>query len=203
MEREHEEFERIFELAQQGDREAVGELLQPHLDGLRAYVRLKSGRLLRERVSASDLVQSACREALHGLESIECHDEGAFRAWLYRVALHKVLGNVDHLTAQRRSPDREVDFADSPDRLLEVYKSVCTPSRQAIAREQVARIEAAFDQLPDEQREVILLSRFEGLAHREIALRMDRSEASVRQLLSRGRARLAMLLDEAEQADDV
>lgn len=194
------DFSDILARAQRGDDQAVGDLLQRHLDGLRAYVRLKSGRLLRERVSASDLVQSTCREALSSLDKIECRDEAAFRAWLYRLAVHKIFGYVDHITAQRRDPRREVVLdaatAEDADRLLRSYGTVCSPSRQAVAREEVLRIEAAFDRLSEEQREVLLLARFEGLPHREIAARIDKSEEAVRQLLSRARARLAMILDE-------
>lgn len=196
-------FSETFARAQQGDRQAQGALLEEHLDGLRAFVRLKSGRLLRDRISASDLVQSACRDALQGLERVECADEAAFRAWLYRVALHKVLAQVDRVTAQRRDARREVAFDALPDPegLLQCYGVVCSPSRDAIAQEEVARIEAAFDQLSEEQREVLLMARLEGRPHRDIATELGKSEAAVRQLLSRARARLGLILDEMDRDD--
>ena len=65
-----------------------------------------------------------------------------------------------------------------------------------MAREELERIESAFDRLPEEYREVITLARIAGLSRAEIAERMGRREGAVRTLLSRALARLAELLDE-------
>ena len=77
-----DDFLQLFERARSGDSEARGELMQRHLGGLRAFVRLKSGELIRAKESESDLVQSACREALSDLSSFECKSEEHFRGWL-------------------------------------------------------------------------------------------------------------------------
>jgi hypothetical protein len=55
----------------------------------------------------------------------------------------------------------------------------------------VRNLEAAFDELPEHYREVITLSRIAGLSRAEIAAHMGRSEASVRNLLSRALVVLA------------
>jgi RNA polymerase sigma-70 factor (ECF subfamily) len=47
------------------------------------------------------------------------------------------------------------------------------------------KIESALATVPDAQKEVLLLSRFEGLRHSEIAEITGRSEVAVRQLLYR------------------
>ena len=62
---------------------------------------------------------------------------------------------------------------------------------------EIARIEAAFDGLPDEYRDVIVEACVLGKPHREIAGAMNRSEQAVRSLLQRARARLALLLRDA------
>jgi RNA polymerase sigma factor (sigma-70 family) len=62
-------------------------------------------------------------------------------------------------------------------------------------RETIRRIEAAFDQLPDDYREAVTLHKLCGLSHREIAERMQRSEGAVRNLVYRGISRLALLVD--------
>src|SRR5688500_18938106 len=48
--------------SQAGDERATEAILAKHLPGLRAYVQLHMNPVLRARESASDLVQSACRE---------------------------------------------------------------------------------------------------------------------------------------------
>ena len=53
-----------------------------------------------------------------------------------------------------------------------------------------------FGELPDDQREVILLARVVGLPHAIVAQEMGRTPAATRTLLSRALARLATRLEE-------
>lgn len=181
----------LVDRASQGDREAIGELLERHLPALRVFVRLQVDPLLRERESCSDLVQSTCRALLENLGAFEYRGEGAFRHWLYTAALNKIRERHRYHGAERRDPAREV--ADGEARLGELYGSLLTPSRVAMARERVAQLEAAFARLPDDYRDVILLCRIVGLPQDEVAERMGRSVDSVRNLLFRALARVAAL----------
>ena len=63
--------------------------------------------------------------------------------------------------------------------------------------EEIARLEAAIDQLPEEQREVITLAHLVGLSRADIGAQMGRTEEAVRALLHRAKARLSILLDAA------
>jgi RNA polymerase sigma-70 factor (ECF subfamily) len=190
------DFQALFAQARDGNRDAQGQLLQRHLDALRAFVRLRSGPVIRARESCSDLVQSACREALAQLPETEFADEGPFRAWLCKVAMHKVLHRAEHQRAAKRDVAREVSAEAGPDGegVLGAYGSFCTPSQDAMAREELERIEAAFDRLAEDDREVIVQARVLGRSHKEIAADLGKSEDAVRKTLSRARARLAVLL---------
>lgn len=183
--------------ASRGDDAALGDLMDRHMSELRAYVRLRAGRAVRLREAESDLVQSACREVLRDIDSDVNLDEEAFRQWLFRAALRKVIDRARFHGAERRAVDREVDLQRNPDRdgWAGVYASVVSPSQIVMSREAVGRIEAAFDGLDESQREVILLARVAGMPHAEIAKAMDRTEQATRSLLSRALARLASLLD--------
>ena len=176
-------------------------LLARHLPGLRAFVRLRVGKLIRARESCSDLVQSVAREALQDLGAgFEYRGEKAFRQWLYKLGLRKILDRSDFYNAAKRAADREVDSDGVPDEgragLGEAYASIATPSRVAMAAEERERLEQAMDQLPDDYREAITLHRLVGMSHGEIAESMGRSEGAVRNLVYRGMARLAVMLDE-------
>ena len=63
------------------------------------------------------------------------------------------------------------------------------------------RIESAFDQLSETQRQVISLHRIAGLSHPAIAQELGKTPGAVRTILSRALARLSELLDESEPAD--
>jgi RNA polymerase sigma factor (sigma-70 family) len=172
---------------------SVEHLLAEHLPGLRAYVRLKAGPLVRSRERESDIVQSTCRQVLEQQARFRHGGPGHFRRWLYTTALRRILDKQDFHTAARRDARRDVGGLDAE--LLATYASFCTPSRVASAHELLGRIEAAFAELGDEQREVVLLSRIMGLSRAEVAEQMGRSEASVRNLLHRALARLSRELE--------
>jgi len=140
-------------------------------------------------------VQTVCREVLQDLDGVSCATEDAFRGWLYTVAHHKLATRAEFHDAERRSPRHEAPSGEAAAVLLGAYARVCTPSHQAAAREELARVEAAFDRLVAQDREVILDACIAGLSHREIAARLEKTEAAVRKQLSRARARLAILLD--------
>ncbi|HTE05578.1 MAG TPA: sigma-70 family RNA polymerase sigma factor [Planctomycetota bacterium] len=195
----------LVEAAAAGDAAAVDTLLAQHLPGLRAYVRLRAGPVLRARESASDLVQSVCRDVLENIGRFRYPGESAFKAWLFATAMRKIADRAEYWTAGKRDVGREVLALDASaggsgaDReLADVYRSVCTPSRVAMGREVMERLETAFEKLGEDHREVIVLARIVGLSRAEIAERMARTEASVRNLLSRALAELASHLADVD-----
>lgn len=188
----------LLEQAESGDVAALDSLLVHYLPGLRAFVRLRTGPMIRARESSSDLVQSVCREVLQKKGRLKHGGEQGFKRWLYKTALRKIADRQDYYQAAKRDVRREAPREDQHSReLLAGYQSICTPSRQVSAREQIQRIEAAFDTLPDPQREVIIASRLLGVSHAELATRLGKSEGAVRTMLSRAVARLADALDRA------
>jgi RNA polymerase sigma-70 factor (ECF subfamily) len=181
-----------------GDAAAIEPLLERHLPGLRAWVRLH-GRALRAQESSSDLCQSVCRDVLENLGRFQYGGEGAFRHWLYTTATRKIRNRQKYWLAQKRDAGRDVPMvgparSGSDEHLMDAYASICSPSEDAIAREEIERVEAAFARLSDDHRDVILMARVAGLSHAEIAERMDRKEGAVRALLFRALAQLASLM---------
>lgn len=167
------------------------ELLVRYRPLVEAFLRLRVHGLVARKESVSDLAQSVCREALEHAARLGLRDEAAFRRWLFTEAVRKVADRFEHWHAHKRDADREVDDA----ALLDCYRSICTPSRAAAAREELARVEQAFARLDDDQRQVILLARVAALAHADVAREMNRSEGATRVLLHRALARLSGLLE--------
>jgi len=196
-----------IEDASRGDVSAVDALLERHLPALNAYVRLRSGKLLRDRESSADLVQSVCREVLENLDRYRYRGEAEFRRWLYTTAARKIVDRVQYYKAQKRDVGREVRI-DGPSAfgvgaaaaMAAGYRGLSTPSRHLMTAEEIHRIESAFEQLPEEYREVILLARIVGLSRAEIGEQMGRSDVAVRALLHRALADLAERLDDEAPA---
>ena len=181
--------------AQQGDTDASDSLMQRYLPVLRAFVRLRSDRVLRAREAESDLVQTACRQALQNLRQFEWRDEGSFRHWLFALALNKIRNHRNMAVAGKRDVRREMQGTAADRALGNAYATVVTPTQQLSSRDEVARIEAAIDGLPESYREVVILSRVVGLNSTQIAERLGKSEGAVRVQLSRALARLAAALE--------
>jgi RNA polymerase sigma-70 factor (ECF subfamily) len=193
------EHETLVGAAASRDPAAIQSLLVRHLGELRAFVRLHAGALVRARESCTDLVQSVCREVLEDLPAFDYRGEAQFRAWLFKQALHKIVNRQRFWQAQRRDAARERAADASTDESLSAcYQTLCTPSRNAMARETLEAIERAFDKLPESHREAILLQRVGGLSYAEIAEQMNKSEGAVRNLVYRGLAQLTALLGEAQ-----
>lgn len=189
----------LIESASSGDSFAIDSLIERYLPGLRAFVRLRAGRVLRAKESESDLVQSACREVLQKMGTFQYRSEARFKQWLYRTAERKIVDRARYYKAQKRDAAKEVrpnlEGSSAHDaQLLDFYRNFSTPSRAVIAKEDLQRIESAFDRLPEDYRDVITLSRIVGLSHKQIAEEMDRSEGAVRMLLYRALAELSDLL---------
>ena len=193
-----EEFQELLAEAVQGDRDAREALLAHSMPEIRAVVRLRSDWLIRRKESESDLVQTVCRQVLENLPDYRGDTEASFKSWLSTIVLRKILDRRKYYGAEKRDVGKEVRMpSDTASSLVNCYATVGTPSRHAVAEEEVRRIEKAFDLLPEDYREVLSLGCLAGLPHREVAVEMNRSEPSVRKLLSRARARLAILLEEA------
>lgn len=194
-----------------GDEPEVQEdLLADHLGLLRTFVRRRLGAKLRTKETSLDLVQSVCREALRDLDAFEDRGEGSFQRWLFTRAENKIRDKGRFWTRERRDPGREVSLAaearDAEPGTVEVGDQLATPITPvdfATAREELSRLEAAFRELPDDYREVIVLTKLEGLPHAEAAKRLSRSPAATRTLLCRALARLATALEDPDQSPNV
>ena len=174
------------------NRQAVEDLLLQHLPGLQAWLRLRMGAQLRARETPEDLVQSVAREVLLDLPGFEWRGEAAFRHWLYVKAQRKLIDRARFVGAERRSPAKERDLDLSASAVLAAGLAGPSPSQAAIGVEEVARIEQAFAELPEDYQEAISLHRLCGMDHAAIAARMQRSEGAVRNLVYRGLSRLAL-----------
>jgi RNA polymerase sigma-70 factor (ECF subfamily) len=182
--------------ARSGDRTAYDQLFTRNLPALVAYLRAKVGGALAERESVNDLAQSVCREVLRDLPELEFGGEEQFRAYLFLQASRKVVDRYRYHKQEMRDPARQEPLPTESEAaaVLGAFAPLASPSRVAGAKEELSIVEQALQQLPDAQRDAVLLSRIAGLSYEEIARQKSISESAVRGLVARGLARLAGLL---------
>jgi len=191
-----EESHKLVERAQHGDESAMEVLIARYLPGLLAYVRLRAGPLVKAKESASDIVQSVAREVIENFDRFQYRGEPGFKRWLYATALRKLCDRDKYYRAHKRDAAREQPGELDEAILLQQYRSFYTPSRQASAREELQRVEQAFEQLPESMQEVIVLAKIVGLSRGEIATQLGKTDVAVRAMLARALSRLSEMLDE-------
>ncbi|MCB9919928.1 MAG: sigma-70 family RNA polymerase sigma factor [Planctomycetes bacterium] len=178
--------------ARRGDVGAMESVFARNMNPLVAFIRARAGRDLMARESAVDLAQSVCREVIQDLDAFEYRGDEEFRAWLFQQATRKILDRARYHNREKRAVDREVAIPDeeSAEALLACYAELCTPSRYASARDDLARFEAAVQKLPDAQRDAVTMSRLMHLPYPVIAEQLGVTESAVRGLVARGLATL-------------
>jgi RNA polymerase sigma-70 factor (ECF subfamily) len=192
-----EESEELVQRASTGDGVAIDVLLERHLPGLRSYVRrnINPGMLAKE--SSADLVQSVCREVLQNVDQFEYQGEAAFRNWLYQAALRKIIDRQRYYKAEKRDQAREVahggggDASLSADEIAQIAVSLGSPSRDAMMREEIERLERGFEKLNEGDRRIIRAIYIESLSHAQVAEQLGCTEVASRKMLSRALARLS------------
>jgi len=182
------------------DREAIDLLFQRYRDRLRAALRKLTGPKYRVLLADSeDATHDAILSALKRLHQFEYRGEGSFLAWLLKGAEYEIVRRIRALETKKRSaPGGLVDIDERVEDLLAAKEA--TPSQQHDEGELAERIRMALQQLPDREREIIVLRRYLELDTPEICAEMGLpTEGAVRALLSRAQARLSGLLSRTQE----
>ena len=186
--------ERIYERllvvrAQAGDDAAFAELVERYSLRLRYFLRkLLGGERHRGRSlqdGAEDLLQDVWLDVLRQLPRLK--DPQALSAWLYRIARDRAYGRMRRL--RRAEPLDEANVVDA----VEVEAE--------FSPEEAARIHAALDQLPSEQREVLVLRFLEDMTYEQIAGVVGCQLGTVRSRIHYGKQALRRVLEQ-DQTDE-
>jgi RNA polymerase sigma-70 factor, ECF subfamily len=175
-ERRPGEVARAVIRAKQGDRAAIRFLYLRYAGNVYGYAR----SIVRNDHDAEDVVQQVFTRMLTAIQSYEQRSV-PFSAWLLRIT-HNMA--IDYL--RRRTPT-----CDDPDR------AVVEERAEFEAGQLRGALRDALAELPELQREIVVLRHLGGLSPREIADRLGRSEDSVHGLHHRARRALKVALAEA------
>jgi RNA polymerase sigma-70 factor (ECF subfamily) len=194
--------QRLLEQARAGASGAVNRLLERHRAYLCRFVELRLDPQLQARVDPSDVVQEAQMEAVRRLDAYLGDAPMPFRLWLRQIAQDRLLMlRRHHLGTQRRSVTCEAALPDESSRTFarQLLADGSSPSTRLTAGEQAQRVRRAVAQLPEADREVVLLRNFEGLSNQEVAQLLQIQPATASQRYGRALLRLRKLLDEAAE----
>lgn len=164
-----------------GDADAFSMLVRRHQDRLWAVALRTTG----SPEEAADAVQEAMVKAFRSADRFR--GDSAVTTWLHRIVVNSCLDLLRRKKARPAVPleedDRASSLADRPD------------ADPAVNRAQRMDVLAALRHLTEEQRATIVLVDMEGYSVAEVAEMLDCAPGTVKSRCSRGRERLAPLLE--------
>ncbi len=179
----------------------AGPWLERHRPYLTLLVRTHLDGRNRVQVGFSDIVQQTMLDAFAKLDQFRGSSDAELAAWLRQILKNNLADALRYQRRGKRDIGREqplegmIDSSFSrADQWLAAVQT--SPSQRAVKQEDLLRLSAALIQLPEAQREAIVLHHLQGLKLAEVAQEIGRSEAAVAGLLYRGLETLHFLLEE-------
>jgi RNA polymerase sigma-70 factor (ECF subfamily) len=149
-----------------GDIARLGLLFERHHKSLFGFlVRISGDPGLSE-----DLVQNVFEKILKNRKQFKGF--GKFTTWMFSIAHNEW---IDHAKKRQRRPDR-TPFEDSMNN-HQTDNNLVEPDEK---QEQVKMLEQAFARLDDEPRQLLALTKYEGLSYREAGEILSISEGNAR-----------------------
>ena len=117
------------------------------------------GRQVRDTALAEELFQDVWQRVITARDRYR--PDAKFGTWLYQIAHNRV---TDHWRSKQHRPDAPADA----DEMAARVPDPDTPERQLSAFEERRRLQLALEELPEDQREVVLLRLEQELSLEEI-----------------------------------
>ncbi len=171
------ELELIYQ-SQQGDRNAFGELVRRHYQGVVRVVYSMCG----DTGLAEDATQEAFIRAWVNLPSFQ--PTAPLKNWLYRIAINAALDVL------RKKPEESLE----ENQVTMITDQGQSPETALLEKERILLVRQAMQGLPEASRSVLVLREYGELSYQEIAKVLDVPVGTVMSRLNYARNRLRELL---------
>jgi RNA polymerase sigma factor (sigma-70 family) len=163
-----------------GNHDSIDVLITRHRDRVYTYIYL----IVKNHQLSEDLFQDTFIKVIRSLRMGKYQDNGKFLAWVLRIG-HNLI--IDHFRKEKQNNTFSKD-----DYELDIFNSskYCEGNYEdELIRDQIhSDIRSLVDELPDDQKEVVILRHYKGLSFKEIA---DQTDVSINTAL--GRMRYALI----------
>lgn len=181
----------LVTLAKSGDNLAIEKLYEIYSERILRIVRLRMGSKLRSKMQSMDIVQEALFSSFRDMKNFVYKNEGDFLRWLSTIAENKIRDHLRKLGTGRRDISKEIPLDDHGQSKSTTYwqkiepVNPITPTKIITEKEEWDKLENAMQTLKPEYREVIRLTKIEGLSQREVGEQLGKTPDAVRMLLGR------------------
>ena len=174
-----------------GDESALGILLSRHKSKIYTSIYL----LVKDRYLAEDIFQDTFIKVINTLKSGKYNEEGKFLPWVMRIAHNLV---IDHFRKEKRTPT--ITNSEGFDIFDTIGISEESTEDKLLRDQSHADLRTLIQQLPEEQKEVLIMRHYADLSFKEIA---DLTGVSINTALGRMRYalnNLRRMMQEKEQS---
>ena len=177
-------------------------MLVQHGAEIRRAVQAEIPQRYQALLSAEDVWQQTCVDAILDIRRFEPRGPGAFGAWLSTLARRNLQDALRGLMAEKRGGNRrQVQASDRDTSLRALYERLggtgTTPSRKAAREEACLCLRRAIDRLPPAYREIVLMYDLQGYPVERVAARVRASLGAVFMRRARAHRQLRELLGAA------
>ncbi len=142
-------------------------------------LRLKQFILKRvpDKAAAEDILQDVFLKIHSGLNSLQ--EESKLEGWIYQITRNAI---VDHFRRERPQEELKEELPED------------SPNDNEIIVELTPCIKEMIDSLPEEYRQALILTEYEGLTQAQLAQKLRISVSGAKSRVQRGREKLKELL---------
>lgn len=145
---------------------------------------------LKNEDDSFDVSQEVFIRLYNAAGSFRC--ESTLKTWLYRMCK-----NCAYDFMRKYYKHKAVSLtqnADDEDKIEDI-PSESNPEEEVLRSEKIKMVHKAINELPEEQREIIVLRELEGMSYTEISSVLGINEGTVKSRISRGREALRKILE--------
>ena len=147
-------------------------------------------RMVGDPEDAADMTQETFIKAYRSLSSFR--GDSKFSSWLYRIASNVCL---DFLRSRSRHPQVSLSSSDEDGRTaFELPDMSQNPEEKLMKKLSMEAVRRGLEQLPEQQRQILVLRELGGLSYAELAQTLGLEEGTVKSRIFRARKRLCALL---------
>jgi RNA polymerase sigma-70 factor, ECF subfamily len=144
---------------------------------------------LHNKDDADDLTQDVFIQAYQALSRFK--GDSSFSTWIYRIAVNSSLNKVRQTSKSYLLQRLEAVFGPEKNKTFEIsIPDTENPENILILSEHKEWVQNALNNLPENQRIAIVLSKYDDLSQKEIAEIMKITEGAVEALIQRAKANL-------------
>ena len=175
--------ELLLRKAQRGDPEAFEQLITP----LEQLIWRICWHYTGNRESAEDCGQETMIRIWRSLDSYR--GDCALESWVYRIAANCCM---DYLRKKKR--DKSVSMEPMQEQGFDPADPSPGTEEQVVAADEQKRLREAITQLPEDQREALIMTQLEKVSYEEAAKLLGVSEGTIKSRVNRAKARLKEIL---------